>query len=141
MTHVCGPPYALKTNGSCLCCRAVVYHVTDYWPDDGPPEFAGTPRRISRPLESATQVMFLMSDGSIADVTFCIECAGQLRPEHYSAVWGACADRLLLSLRLAKRSDNECKAHLAASMAVWPIGVAGKRCEGVEPGSLMIDRR
>lgn len=139
--HDCGPPYQLKVNGSCLCCREVVYTVIDFYPDDAPPEFAGTPRRVNRPLPRATQVMLLLSDGSIADITFCIDCANELRPAHYMAVWNACTDRLALSLRLAGRSANEQKAHLAAAAAVWPIAMAGKRCEGLEPGSLLIDRR
>lgn len=137
-SHQCGPPYPLKKNASCLCCGEPTFEVRDVYLE-GP--LAGTPRRVGRMLDTGTQVEFLMSDGSEADISFCLPCVDSLRPEHYQAVWTACLDRAELSFTLSGHSPNQRKILMAQLMAVWPVALLRKRREGVEDRTLVIDRR
>lgn len=136
--HIHGPPYPLKRNGSCLCCGTPVYRVIEVW-QDGPLE--GTPRRVGKQLDVGTQVTFQMSDGSEADVSFCIDCAPAVRPAHYRTIWEACLDREALGLRLAGRSANERTAAMARGLKLFPVARVRRRRESEEPGMLMVDRR
>lgn len=127
-----------KKAGCCLACGVEVYEVREYW---GEGLLAGHPRRLGRMQEHGTQVTFLLSDGSEADVTFCIDCALRLEPEDYAAAWEACVERTDLSARVASWSPNQRTAAIAHLMGLWPVAVVRRRREGAEPQTLIMDRR
>ena len=127
-----------KRAGRCLACQVDVYEVKQTW-EEGP--LAGSPRRLGQMLENGCQVELLMSDGSEADITFCIDDANAITPADLPAIWAACLDHLDLVLQLSGKSDNERRAHVAAAMRVYPVAILRKRREGTQPGMLMVDRR
>ena len=43
-------------------------------------------------LDSAQQIEFILSDGSLCDITFCNHCAKELKPAYYHHVWRRCID-------------------------------------------------
>lgn len=137
--HRCGPPYPLKAVGRCLCCAESVHDVYQVLDQPGHP-LDGHPVRIGPQTALATQVEFLLSDGSEADITFCRPCADALRPAHYIEVWRACVERGDLSLRLAGRSENARLVAKARGLAQWPVGILRRRL-AVEDGQLVVDRR
>ena len=105
---------------------------------DGP--LAEHPRRLGPMLEHGTQVTLLLSDGSVADITLCLDCAQGLMPAMYPALWRSCIARSDLSLQLAHRSDNERRVAFTHLHSLWPIGQVGRRREAGE-GRLTVDRR
>ena len=127
-----------KRAGCCLGCGEAVYEVKQTW-EEGP--LAGSPRRLGPMLEHGCQVELLMSDGSEADITFCVTDATAITPDDLPAIWSACLDHLDLVLQLSGKSDNERRAHVAAAMRAYPVAILRKRREGVVPGMLVIDRR
>jgi len=136
--HVCGPPYPVKQTGRCCCCLTDCHEIRAVF-TDGP--LAGHPSRVGPQLDCGTQVEFLLSDGSEADVTFCFDCATRLQPAHYQALWQACGDRLELSLRGQGRRPQEITMARAAWDAHWPVAVLRCRKELPDLGRHGVDRR
>lgn len=137
--HRCEPPYPTKAKGGCVCCGDPVYVVHQINTDEASP-LSGHPTRIGAPLETQTQVEFLLTDGSEADVSFCDECARNLRPAHYIHVWRACVERGILALQLARRSANDQRLARLQGERVWPLAVLRRRRQGPED-ILVVDRR
>lgn len=122
-----------KVAGACLGCGKPCYAVLQIDTQ------TGRPLAIGAAEEHQTQIEFLLSDGSEADVTFCLECAGEVRPEHYPAIWRACIDAF--AAELGGRSPNERTAKLAAYQQKWIVGQLRKRRHDPESGQIVVDRR
>lgn len=135
--HVCGVFDHVKQAGRCLCCAQDCYEVREVW-TEGP--LTGHPRRLGPQLDHATQVTFVLTDGSQADVTFCDDCARALEPAHYRALWLRIVERQDLSLTIAGRGDNDRRLSRTALLEKYPVGVVGRRRE-VGDGQLGVDRR
>lgn len=125
-----------KKPGCCLGCGEEVREVREYF-EDGP--LVGMPRRCGPYTEHGVQAEFLMSDGSEADITFCLDCANQIMPEDYQPIWEACLD--LTDKVLSGRHANERKARLAESTKLWPVALL--RCRREDPAlrEMVVDRR
>lgn len=136
--HVCGTFDHVKRAGCCACCLEPVYEVRQTLDKPGHP-LDGHPIRLGAMLEHGTQIELLLSDGSEADVAFCLPCAMNLTPEMYPRLWRLCLDRMEIALGLAGRSDNERLAAMAKFDAVWPMAIVRKRREA--EGMLAVDRR
>lgn len=81
--------------------------------------------------DTATQVEFLLSDGTVTHVTFCLPCAHALAPDEYAEVWAACVR--------ASGSGRPPDAHLAD---LWIVGQQLRRREDPDhPGALVLDTR
>lgn len=127
-----------KQLGRCPCCGTECYEILECHvggPLDGHPKSLGPQR------ECGTQIEFLLSDGTEADITCCIDCAGRLLPQDYQSIWEAIIDRVDLSCRLAKQSENERRRAVAQYTRIWPVALL--RCRVVDPetNSLRVDRR
>ena len=129
---------ATKVLGHCLACCDAVYEVREAWPEGHP--LAGQPRLLGKPLDTATQVRFLLSNGTTADVTFCVPCAEMLAPEDFWPCWVACVDRQDLALQLAGRSEPVRRAERLKGLAVFPLAIVGRRRASPD-GLPMLDRR
>lgn len=129
-----------KRVGCCVCCGEETYDAVAYCVDEGSP-LHGHPVSVGRQKVSGTLVVFLLSNGSTADISFCLDCAQALTPADYPALWTCCCNRSRLSLQLAERSLNEQKVKDAAFCALWIMARVGKCRESVDPGVLMVDRR
>lgn len=143
MSHTCGTfPHPLKY-ACCLCCGEPVFDVLETHAE-GP--FADSPARIGLMTEEGTQVEFLLSDGSVAHVAFCVTCARNLRPEHYQTVWEKNVEAHDVLCGIARRTPNQRRAILRRAMRVWPVAVLKWRRQdrnliGVVPNGLVVDRR
>lgn len=127
-----------KKVACCLCCQQECFHVYAYDKNEGP--MKGHPVRVGPQLECWTQIEFLLSDGTEADITFCIDCAKKVKPEHYQVIWGACIDRFNMGFSISNRSANERKAGLLHLMRIYPIALLRLRRVDQE-GRLVVDRR
>ena len=133
MTTTFGP----KVLGRCLQCQVDCHEILAVFPDDSP--LAGTPATIGRQLPHGTQVRFLLSTGSVADVLFCRTCADALAPADYWPVWRAClalGDRMLA---VGARALSVRRLARQAGMALFPIAIVGRRY--APNGVPMMDRR
>ena len=123
-----------KVAGHCLCCHTACYAVLQVDPQTDRPLVLGAAE------ECQTQIEFLMNDGSEADITFCLECATDVRPEHYPAIWRTCVDAL--AAELADRSPNERVAKLLPYTRKWILGRLRFRREDPSGGRrTVVDRR
>lgn len=127
----------LKKLGCCVRCGREVYTILEYHAS-GPLD--GHPRRVGRMLDIGTQITFALSDGTEADVAFCVDCARALTPADYQAVWDACVERADFSYRHSGREAVR-KLRIAKLMAVWPVGVLRWRREAPEGRALILDER
>lgn len=126
--------FGTKIAGACLCCGTPCYAILQADPSTGRPLVLGAAE------EHQTQVEFLLSDGSEADITFCIECAAKLEPEHYPAIWRACVEAF--EAELAGRSRNERIAKLLSYTKKWILArLRHRRHDPSAPGRICIDRR
>lgn len=128
-----------KIAGACLACGRPCFAILQEDPETGRPLALGAAE------EHQTQIEFLLSDGSEADITFCLDCAAQVTPEHYPAIWRACIDAAEEELK--GRSPNERRARLAASTQTWIMGrLRARRHDPDSPGGglarqVVLDRR
>ena len=136
--HACGVFDQVKRAGCCCCCAEPVYAVLEVM-TDGP--LTGHPRRLGPQLDAGTQVEFLLSDGSEADVSFCLVCAAHLTPADYQKVWECVIDRALLAFRVAGRAATEQRMAVESYRRIFPIAVVRWRREGREINRLVVDRR
>jgi hypothetical protein len=127
----------VKRAGCCTRCDREIYEVRDTFAE-GP--LAGHPRRLGPMLDHGCQVTFQLADGALADVACCVDCANALTPADYQAIWDRVVERVALSSRLARQSDNQRRATITAYRRRYPVAVVGRRCES-EPGVLALDRR
>ena len=132
--------YPPKRPGQCVCCGDLIYEVRQTVADPTSPLF-GTPARVGAMLVQGTQLEFLMSDGSEADIACCIGCAQELTPTEYGRVWEACVDAADASARRAGRSENVRRAQVGHLMSLLPVALLRKRREGADPQTLVVDRR
>lgn len=130
----------VKRLGCCLGCDTEVYDVVQYFPADHP-FFPGHPQRVGAMKPEGTQIELLMSDGSAINVTFCIECAQAVTPAVYGVIWRLCIERTLLSLRAAGRRENDLRMQNLGMTRLYPVALLRKLREGVEAGTLVVDRR
>lgn len=124
--------FPLKRAGCCICCSEEVNEIITRAAD-------GTPTRVGRMTARATQLVFLLSDGTTCAITCCCDCAAHLTPADYPAIWRAVITRTALSL--AKRSENERRTYLAHYLRLWPLALVHRRREDPESPTLIIDRR
>lgn len=90
-------------------------------------------------LDHGTQVEFLLSDGTEADVTFCVDCAGQLAASDYHPLWSAVIE---VTDRLLKfHSSNDRRRGLSRMQRQWPLAVLRWRRESPVTGAMVVDRR
>jgi hypothetical protein len=129
-----------KMPGHCLACKQAVYEILEVRVEPGHP-MDGWPLRMGRPLDHQTQIELLMSDGSEADILFCLACAKKVTAVDYMAIWQACIEANDLVLSVAGRSENERKMHRAKMMAIWPVTVGLLRRHDATTGLLIVDRR
>ena len=88
------------------------------------------------PGVEATQIEFLLSDGSTCAVTFCISCAEILTAEDWPQVWRTCVDAThhLLLIEATKQSSRLSRLTI--------VGVQGRRREDpATPGAVIVDTR
>lgn len=137
--HVCGVFDQVKRLGCCLCCAEPIYEVRETRDQPEHP-LHGHPTRLGPMLEHGTQVTLLMSDGSEADVSFCLPCATHLTPATYQRAWLACVERGDLSAQVMRRSPNARVVAYARALAVWPMAVVRWRRVN-EEGRAVLDRR
>lgn len=130
----------MKQVGKCCDCSEECYEVLETYPSDDP-FVPNEPRRLGAALECHTQVEFLLSDGSEADVSFCVTCAEKLRPADYPRVWDACCVRGDVDNQRAGRSLNARKVAWARLQHVWPLGVLRWRRHAPASGLMVVDRR
>ena len=125
--HVCSPPYPLKAAASCLCCQEPVFEVRQTDTREGSP-FYGHPIRVGPALEAQTQVELLLNDGTEVDITFCVDCAPNVRPEHYSAVWEACVHAQDVYMRHRGNATDAYRIGAVATlMSKWPLAFLRRR--------------
>jgi hypothetical protein len=136
--HACGAFDGVKKAGSCLCCAAPTYEIRDVHPD-GP--LAGHPRRVGAQLPHGVQVAFLLSDGSEADVSFCVPCARALTPASYQRAWAMIIRRVALAADLSGRRALDRRLAIAPFARVFPIAVLRWRREDRELNRLVVDPR
>ena len=127
-----------KRLGCCVCCGAECYQVLGVQ-ETGP--LAGHPNRLGPMLECGVQVEFLLSDGSEADVTCCVECAKTLTPEDYQRVWETCLARGIQSFEVAGRPRREMLAAMLPLFQLWPVAVKLWRREAPEINRLVLARK
>jgi hypothetical protein len=128
----------LKKLGSCICCGDEIFHVLEY---DRRPDspLLNHPIRVGPMKEHGTQIEFLLSDGSQADISCCVDCAAAIRPEDYQTIWQAVIDRAVISLR--DRPANERRRLLAQYTRIFPLALlAWRRPHGDWP-QMVLDRR
>lgn len=130
--------FSQKKLGCCLACGQEVYQVLSYY-TEGPLE--GHPNRVGPMLATGCQVEFFLSDGSTADVAFCRDCAGQLRPADYWPAWVACWKRAQLAFEIDGRRPAEQRLRLLPMLQVWPVGVKCWRKEAQESHRLVLARK
>jgi hypothetical protein len=127
-----------KQLGRCLQCQTDLHEIREVWPDGHP--LAGEPRRLGAQLDIGTQVRFLMSNGSTADIAFCVPCAEALEPADFWPLWRACVARQDVSLRLAGRSLPVRRAEAAMLLDLFPLAIVARRRASPD-GLPMLDRR
>lgn len=119
-----------KVAGQCLGCRAVIRPVLETIPA-GP--LAGHPRRLGPPTAAWTQVEWLLSDGSEADVECCVDCAASLTPADYGPLWRACVARSVLSFQAQGRWPSTA-ARLAITRLMQTRPMAVRLWRRLRPG-------
>lgn len=65
-------PTNIKKVGCCSFCNKAVFDILTQYPANTP--FAGLPIRIGAPHDDAWRTAILLTDGTVADFTFCTEC-------------------------------------------------------------------
>lgn len=122
-----------KMAGGCLSCGTECYTVLER-------NTEGLPTILGSQLECGTQVEFLLSNGSEAGVTFCLDCANALTPADYGLVWQTCLEANLRVL--ARRPRNQIIAALNSYGPLWIVAKVRKRRESGQPDrQLVVDRR
>lgn len=129
----------LKKPGCCTSCGTDIYEVRDYW-TEGP--FTGEPRRVGRMKDNGTQLVFRLSDGSEADISCCLDCAGTVTAADYPAIWRRVIDRELFQSQAAHRSERETRQAVAHLEGLFIVGLLRRRREHpIMRGELMVDDR
>lgn len=136
--EVVSKAFGPKQIGRCLQCRQDVHEVLETHPEGHP--LAGHPSRVGKQLDIGTQVRCLLSNGTTADIAFCLDCATALEPADYWPLWLACVDRQDLALQLAGRSDQVRRAERLKGLDVFPLTIVGRRRASPD-GLPMLDRR
>ena len=132
--HVHGVFDLPKRAGCCLCCGDATYTILGTTLD-------GTPNRLGPMLPDGVQVTFLMSDGTEADVTFCVACARALRPADYPRVWDRVVDAVDHAAARAQRRPVERRLLVRPYLTLWPLAILRWRRESAELSRLVVDRR
>lgn len=74
-----------KISGHCTICNAAVFDIAAVnEPHERRP---GEPKRVGAPHDNAVRITFILFDGSMADMTFCDDCATALSPDSYTEIW------------------------------------------------------
>ena len=128
----------MKRLGCCTLCETEVYEVKEYLDRPDSPRH-GHPCRLGPLLENGTQVVFQMSDGSEAAITFCVPCAGPLTAADYPGIWQIVCESNAISL--AGRPRNEQIELQQRCQALYPVALLCWRREDPEAGRLTMDRR
>lgn len=74
-----------KIGGCCSLCDQPCFEVMQRW-DEGEVR-AGEPKVIGRPNPDSVRIAFMLFTGGYTDMTFCGQCAADLKPSHYTALW------------------------------------------------------
>lgn len=123
-----------KVAGCCLCCHAECYQVIARDPK------TDRPLALGPQLERGTQVTFMLSNGSEADITFCSACAAEITPADYPAIWSAVLRTVAASLD--GLSPNQRAMRLRPYTQMWIMGRLRRRREDPEHrGRVIVDRR
>lgn len=74
-----------KITGHCTTCDCEVFEIITRQAEHE--RRPGEPKRIGGPLDNAIRITFLLFDGTKTDLTFCEDCAADLEPARYVAIW------------------------------------------------------
>ena len=72
-------------SGSCCKCDKLCFEVRARY--EAHERLPGEPKRLGKPLDGATKVIFMLYGGSLATLLMCGRCAGELNPGHYVDLW------------------------------------------------------
>lgn len=100
----------MKQPGLCTDCGTECFEIVSRFPADHP--IAGEVCRIGPMIPCGTQVEFLLSDNTVMTLTFCVDCAGRLSPEHYPSLMD------IVRTGWERELDDEYRKAIGASP--WP---------------------
>lgn len=76
----------IKLLGCCTSCDQPVFEISLKYKDGHPLE--GEHRTVGSPLPEAQVVGLVTLEGSVMEVTFCLDCLDQLTPDDFPEMWG-----------------------------------------------------
>lgn len=137
----------MKLVGCCTTCGCECFDISERFPDGH--VLAGEPRRVGRMLDCGTQIEFMLSDGSLHPLTFCLDCSATILPDDYPAIWDTVVSAWERSITNDHReaigakpwTDEQREKYRRRFYPLWIVGRLWNRTVDDEHKNVKMDRR
>ena len=116
-----------KKTGCCALCDLEMYEVAVRWPQDHP--YAGEARQVGRPKMPVIRQHFVQTNGKIAVISFCKDCANLCDRHNTRMVWAKALaafayerrHRVAIGMQPLDRKQAEAQDAMLRELVAHPI--------------------